>query len=179
MLLQILDDGRVTDSQGRTVDFKNTILIMTSNLGSSLILENISEDGTLDDSAKEGVRSLLRGHFRPEFLNRIDETVFFTPLTRAQIRQIIHLQMARLKERLAEKQLDVELTNAAEDRLMALGYDPVYGARPMKRLIQSQVETAIARTVIEGKATAGDKLIVDASAQDGFDILVEERALTT
>ncbi|HHT08160.1 MAG: ATP-dependent chaperone ClpB [Christensenellales bacterium] len=179
VLLQILDDGRVTDSQGRTVDFKNTILIMTSNLGSSLILENITDDGTLDDSAKEGVRSLLRGHFRPEFLNRIDETVFFTPLTRVQIRQIIHLQMARLKERLAEKQLDVELTNAAEDRLMALGYDPVYGARPMKRLIQSQVETAIARTVIEGKATAGDKLIVDASAQDGFDILVEERALTT
>ena len=179
VLLQILDDGRVTDSQGRTVDFKNTILIMTSNLGSSLILDNITDDGTLDDTAKEGVRSLLRGHFRPEFLNRIDETVFFTPLTRTQIRQIIHLQMARLKERLAEKQLDVELTNAAEDRLMALGYDPVFGARPMKRLIQSQVETNIARTVIEGKVSAGDKLIVDASEQNGFEILVEERAHTT
>ncbi|NLX83064.1 MAG: ATP-dependent chaperone ClpB [Clostridiales bacterium] len=178
VLLQILDDGRVTDSQGRTVDFKNTILIMTSNLGSSLILENISEDGKLGDGVKEGVRTLLRGHFRPEFLNRIDETVFFTTLTREQIRQIIGLQIARLKERLAEKELELELTIAAEDRLMALGYDPVYGARPMKRLIQSQVETSIARAVIEGKAAAGDKLVVDADTRDGFEILVKEKAAT-
>ena len=172
VLLQILDDGRVTDSQGRTVDFKNTILIMTSNLGSSLILENIAEDGSLNDGAKDGVRSLLRGHFRPEFLNRIDETVFFTPLTREQIREIIGLQIARLKERLSDKQLGLDITQAAEDRLMALGYDPVYGARPMKRLIQSQVETSIARSLIEGRANAGDTLVVDAGEREGFVIQV-------
>ena len=172
VLLQILDDGRVTDSQGRTVDFKNTILIMTSNLASSLILENIAEDGSLNDGARDGVRNLLRSHFRPEFLNRIDETVFFTPLTREQIREIIGLQMARLKERLSDKQLGLEITQAAEDRLMALGYDPVYGARPMKRLIQSQVETSIARSLIEGRASAGDTLVVDAGEREGFVIQV-------
>ena len=170
VLLQILDDGRITDSQGRTVDFKNTILIMTSNLGSALILDSISEDGVLEDSARNNVLSLLRGHFRPEFLNRIDETVLFTPLTRDQIRQIISLQLERLKDRLKDRQLSLELTQAALDRLMVLGYDPVYGARPMKRLIQSQVETAIARALIEGQAGHGDTLQVDAAEDGGFKV---------
>ena len=172
VLLQILDDGRVTDSQGRTVDFKNTILIMTSNLGSSLILEGISEEGALDEHTREQVRTLLRGHFRPEFLNRIDETVFFTPLTRDQIEQIIALQINRLRERLADKQLGLVLSTDAGERLMAQGYDPVYGARPMKRLIQSQIETRIARALIEGLAKPGDTLVVEADDNDSFKITV-------
>jgi len=178
VLLQILDEGRVTDSQGRTVDFKNTILIMTSNLGSALILDSIGEEGELDESVKDNVRSLLRGHFRPEFLNRIDETVFFTPLSRDQIRQIISLQLNRLRERLQDRQLGLVLSQAAEDRLMALGYDPFYGARPMKRLIQSQVETRIARALIEGRAAHGDTLLVDAGLDGEFVITVEAAGQT-
>ena len=170
VLLQILDDGRVTDSQGRTVDFKNTILIMTSNLGSSLILEGISDEGDLNEQARESVRALLRSHFRPEFLNRIDETVFFTPLTRAQVREIIGLQFNRLRERLRDKQLSLDLTDGAADRLMNLGYDPVYGARPMKRLIQSQIETRIARALIEGAASPGDTLRIEAAQDGSFEI---------
>src|SRR5690606_27145612 len=129
---------RITDSQGHPEDFKNTILIMNSNMITALILDSIREDGVLDDSARNNVLSLLRGHFRPDVLNRIDETVLFTPLTRDQIRQIISLQLERLKDRLKDRQLSLELTQTALDRLMVLGYDPVYGARPMKRLIQSQ-----------------------------------------
>ncbi len=170
ILLQILDDGRVTDSQGRTVDFTNAILIMTSNLGSDLILDGISEDGELSEQAKQGVTALLRSHFRPEFLNRIDETVFFTPLSREQIRRIIDLQLARLRERLKEKELDFTLTEAAIDRLMAQGYDPIYGARPMKRLLQSKIETLIARKLVSGDIEPGTTLIVDANQTDGFQI---------
>jgi len=176
VLLQILDDGRVTDSQGRTVDFKNTILIMTSNLGSAQILDSIGGDGELDQSVKDAVRAQLRGHFRPEFLNRIDETVFFTPLGRGQIRQIITLQLNRLRERLADRQLGLTITPAAEDRLMALGYDPVFGARPMKRLIQSQVETRIARALIEGRANHGDSLVVDVGTDSDFRVTVAQAA---
>ncbi len=170
VLLQILDDGRVTDSQGRTVDFKNTLLIMTSNLGSGDILEGISAEGELSAESRERVSALLRVHFRPEFLNRIDETVIFTPLTREQIRQIISLQLDRLRERLRDKQLTLELSPAAEDRLMELGYDPVYGARPMKRLIQSQVETGIARALIKGQAEPGDVVWIDAAADGSFEV---------
>ncbi len=170
ILLQILDDGRVTDSQGRTVDFTNAILIMTSNLGSDLILDGISEDGELSEQAKQGVTALLRSHFRPEFLNRIDETVFFTPLSREQIRRIIDLQLARLRERLKEKELDFTLTEAAIDRLMAQGYDPIYGARPMKRLLQSKIETLIARKLVSGDIEPGTTLVVDVNQTDGFQI---------
>ncbi len=170
ILLQILDDGRVTDSQGRTVDFTNAILIMTSNLGSDLILDGISEDSELSEQAKQGVTTLLRSHFRPEFLNRIDETVFFTPLSREQIRRIIDLQLARLRERLKEKELDFTLTEAAIDRLMAQGYDPIYGARPMKRLLQSKIETLIARKLVSGDIEPGTTLVVDVNQTDGFQI---------
>ncbi|MGI6670187.1 MAG: ATP-dependent chaperone ClpB [Christensenellales bacterium] len=170
ILLQILDDGRVTDSQGRTVDFTNAILIMTSNLGSDLILDGISEDSELSEQAKQGVTALLRSHFRPEFLNRIDETVFFTPLSREQIRRIIDLQLARLRERLKEKELDFTLTEAAINRLMAQGYDPIYGARPMKRLLQSKVETLIARKLVSGDIEPGTTLVVDVNQTDGFQI---------
>ena len=176
VLLQILDDGRVTDSQGRTVDFKNTILIMTSNLGSAQILEGITPEGSLSDSAKNGVSQMLKAHFRPEFLNRIDETVFFTPLTREQIRKIIGLQFRRLQDRLLDRQLALTLSPEAEDRLMEQGYDPVYGARPMKRLIQSQVETQVARALIEGRAAPGDSLEIRPQEGSGFAVEVTSGA---
>ena len=176
VLLQILDDGRVTDSQGRTVDFKNTILIMTSNLGSAHILEGITPEGNLSGSAKNAVSSMLKAHFRPEFLNRIDETVFFTPLTRAQIREIIGLQIKRLQDRLLGRQLSLTLSNEAIDRLMEQGYDPVYGARPMKRRIQSQIETQVARALIEGRAAPDDRLEIIPALGAGFDVRVASRA---
>ncbi|MBO4925460.1 MAG: AAA family ATPase, partial [Clostridia bacterium] len=168
ILLQILDDGRVTDSQGRTVDFRNTILIMTSNLGSSQILEGIDGEGNLNDAAKEAVRALLRSHFRPEFLNRIDDTVMFTPLTKGQVRSIVDLLLNRLRSRLKEKQLNLRLTDAAMDRLMELGYDPVYGARPMKRVLQSKVETLVARKLVSGDILPGQTILVDAGAAGEF-----------
>ena len=168
ILLQILDDGRVTDSQGRTVDFRNTILIMTSNLGSSQILDGIDENGVLSDAAKESVRGLLRSHFRPEFLNRIDDTVMFTPLSRSQVRSIVDLLLNRLKNRLKEKQLNLRLTDAAFDRLMDQGYDPVYGARPMKRVIQSKIETLVARKLIAGDILPGQTILVDAAPTGDF-----------
>ncbi len=175
ILLQILDDGRVTDSQGRTVDFRNTILIMTSNLGSSQILEGISEDGTLSDHARDQVSRLLKSQFKPEFLNRIDDTVFFTPLTRDQVASIASLQLDRLRARLKDRQLGLKLTGAAMDRLMLLGYDPVYGARPMKRAIQSKVETPVARALLRGDALPGQTLLVDAADNaDGFTVTAAE-----
>lgn len=170
VLLQILDDGRVTDSQGRTVDFKNTILIMTSNLGSSQILEGIDGEGFLTPGAKDRVQGLLRSHFKPEFLNRIDETVFFTPLQKHQVREIIFLLLKRLEGRLKAQDLGLYLTDEAVDRMMALGYDPVYGARPMKRLLQSKIETLVARTLVEGSVAAGSTLVIDADQSGGFKI---------
>jgi len=172
VLLQILDDGRVTDSQGRTVDFKNTVLIMTSNLGSPQILEGINEEGQLLESTKQRVSSLLRSHFKPEFLNRIDDTVFFTPLTRGQVRQIIGLLLRRLEKRLEEKDLHLQLSEAAIDRMMALGYDAVYGARPMKRLLQSRIETLVARTLVKGNVDSGSTLYVDTDISGGFAVSV-------
>ncbi len=170
ILLQILDDGRITDSQGRTVDFKNTLLIMTSNLGSSQILEGIDGEGFLTEGARERVQSLLRSHFKPEFLNRVDETVFFTPLQKYQIREIIYLLINRLKARLKAQELDLYLTDEAVDRMMDLGYDPVYGARPMKRLLQSKIETLVARTLVEGSVPTGSTLVVDVDQSGGFSV---------
>ena len=166
ILLQILDDGRVTDSQGRTVDFRNTILIMTSNLGSSQILEGIDENGRLSDAAKASVQKLLKTQFRPEFLNRIDDTVMFTPLTRAQVRSIVDLLLERLRGRLKDKQLSLRLTDAAFDKLMDLGYDPIYGARPMKRVLQSRIETMVARKLIAGDILPGQTILIDVSGDD-------------
>jgi len=165
VLLQILDDGRVTDSQGRTVDFKNTILIMTSNLGSQDILEGMDEDGRLSDDVKARVQQLLRRTFRPEFLNRIDDTVMFTALSREQVREIADLLLMKLRARLGDKQLTLEMTEAATALLLEMGYDPLYGARPMKRLIQSRLETLCARRIIAGDLHAGSVITVD--AQDG------------
>ena len=147
VLLQVLDDGRITDSQGRTVDFKNTIIILTSNLGSDLILDGIGENGEISEEARDGVTQLLRRSFRPEFLNRLDEIVFYKPLTKENIRGIVDLLVAGLQKRMAQRQLTVTLTDAAKDYLIAKGYDPIYGARPLKRLIQTEVETLLARWI--------------------------------
>ena len=165
ILLQILDDGRLTDSQGRTVDFRNTVLIMTSNLGSDRILESIEEDGSIPESTREQVKQLLRSQFRPEFLNRIDDTVIFSPLSREQVKNITSLLLERLRGRLRDKQITLSLTPEAEDLLMDHGFDPIYGARPMKRVIQSEIETLAARELIRGTVKAGEKLLID--ARDG------------
>ena len=164
ILLQILDDGRVTDSQGRTVDFKNTILIMTSNLGSEEILEGINQNGELSQEAKDRVTQLLRRTFKPEFLNRIDDTVMFTPLSRDQVQKIAELLLGHLKDRLADRQVELNLTDAAMELLLEQGYDPTYGARPMKRLIQSKLETLCARAMVAGNVHDG-RLTID--ARDG------------
>ena len=161
ILLQILDDGRVTDSQGRTVDFKNTIIILTSNLGSDYILDGIDENGVISDDAREQVNRVLKGHFRPEFLNRLDEIVFYKPLTKKEIYPIIDLMLGDLRNRLKSRQLDVAVTDAAKDYIVKEGYDPIYGARPLKRFIQRRLETMIARTIIGGDIEPYSVLKVD------------------
>ena len=161
VLLQVLDDGRITDSQGRTVDFKNTIIILTSNLGSSVLLDGIGADGEIREDAKQQVHELLRRSFRPEFLNRLDEIVFYKPLTKENITGIIDLLIQALSKRLEDKQLSVELTDAAKQYVIDNGYDPVYGARPLKRFLQRNVETLLGRTIIAGDLSEGTKLVVD------------------
>ncbi|HIV67301.1 MAG TPA: AAA family ATPase, partial [Candidatus Butyricicoccus stercorigallinarum] len=153
--------GRITDSQGRTVDFKNTILILTSNLGSSALLEGIDARGEISDEAREQVNALLRRSFRPEFLNRLDEIVFYKPLTRENITAIIDLLLDALDKRLADRQLSVRLTDAAKRYVIDNGYDPVYGARPLKRFLQRNVETLLGREIIAGDLSAGTTLQVD------------------
>ncbi len=165
VLLQVLDDGRITDSQGRTVDFKNTVIILTSNLGSEYILDGIDENGTIREEVREQVNGLLKHSFRPEFLNRLDEIVFYKPLTKPEITSIVELMVADLRQRLSDKQLDLELTEAAMQYIIDTGYDPVYGARPLRRLLQSKVETLLARKMIETDLQPGTKLTVD--YQDG------------
>ena len=165
ILLQVLDDGRITDSQGHTVDFKNTIIILTSNLGSSTILEGIDEKGRLREDARLQVEKLLKAQFRPEFLNRLDEIVFYTPLTREQIGGILKLMLRELSGRLADRHICVELTDAAREYVIDNGYDPVYGARPLKRFIQRAVETPIARLLIAEDVPEGSEIVVD--VEDG------------
>ena len=161
ILLQVLDDGRITDSQGRTVDFKNTIIILTSNLGSSLILDGITENNEISPDAKSQVEQLLKSQFRPEFLNRLDEIVFYKPLAKSEIGSIVDLMIKDLSRRLEDKRLEVTVTEAAKDFIIENGYDPVYGARPLKRFIQSKVETLIARAIIADRLKEGDKLTID------------------
>lgn len=160
ILLQVLDDGRITDSQGRTVDFKNTIIILTSNLGSSALLEGIGTDGEITEAAKTQVEELLKHSFRPEFLNRLDEIVFYKPLTREDITQIVDLQLNSLNRRLQDKQLTCEVTTEAKAFIVENGYDPVYGARPLKRFVQRHVETLIAKTILSRDLNVGDTLLV-------------------
>ena len=148
ILLQILDDGRITDSQGRTVDFKNTIIILTSNLGSQYLLDGIGEDGEISESARQSVQAELRMSFRPEFLNRLDETIFFKPLTKENLSHIIDILVSNLRARLADKTLKLDITDEAKSLIIEQGFDPVFGARPLKRYLQSRVETLIARKIL-------------------------------
>ena len=161
VLLQVLDDGRITDSQGRTVDFKNTILIMTSNIGSSYLLDGIDENGEIKEEAQKEVMDDLRGHFRPEFLNRLDEIIMFKPLTKDNIGSIVDLMVKELNDRLADQELSLELTDAARKDVIDNGYDPVYGARPLKRYLQKYVETLTARKILSGEVHTGDTLVLD------------------
>ena len=161
VLLQVLDDGRITDSQGRTVDFKNTILIMTSNIGSPYLLDGIDEKGDIKPEAQEQVMGDLRGHFRPEFLNRLDEIIMFKPLTKNNIGKIVDLMVRELGDRLADQELSLELTDAAKQMVVDNGYDPVYGARPLKRYLQNYVETLTAKKILSGDVHAGDTIVLD------------------
>ncbi len=166
VLLQVLDDGRITDSQGRTVDFKNTILIMTSNIGSTYLLDGIDEKGEIKEETEEMVMSDLRNHFRPEFLNRLDEIILFKPLTKDNIGKIVELLVKDLNKRLSDQELSLELTEAAKTRVIDNGYDPVYGARPLKRYLQKYVETLAAREILSGNIHAGDTIVLDVQGED-------------
>ena len=170
VLLQVLDDGRITDSQGRTVDFKNTVIVMTSNLGSSYILEGI-KDGRITEEARAQVNLLLKQSFRPEFLNRIDDIVFYKPLDKEEIFKITDLMLEDIRKRLKERRLDVKLTDRAKNYLAETGYDPQYGARPLKRLLSSKLETLLARKIIEGDPAPDTVFTVD---YDGENLTVSE-----
>jgi ATP-dependent Clp protease ATP-binding subunit ClpB len=161
VLLQILDDGRATDAQGRTVDFKNTVVIMTSNIGSQHLIEGVDREGELTAGAREAVLRDMRQHFRPEFLNRVDEIVLFKPLKRDEIERIVTLLTAKLGERLAEHDVRLEVTDAAREFIAQAGYDPIYGARPLRRWLQTHLETRIGRALVAGEAGAGATVSVD------------------
>jgi ATP-dependent Clp protease ATP-binding subunit ClpB len=162
VMLQLLDDGRLTDGKGRTVDFKNTVVIMTSNLGSAFLIERAAADGAVDEGTRRQVMDALREHFRPEFLNRIDEIIFFHALGREHMKQFIDIQIGGLTRRLEERKIHVSLTDAAKDQLVRDGYDPAYGARPLKRSIQRRVLDPLALRVLEGDFREGDTVVVDA-----------------
>jgi ATP-dependent Clp protease ATP-binding subunit ClpB len=164
VLLQIFDDGRLTDGQGRTVDFKNTVIILTSNIGSHYLLEGIDKSGELGETAKNQVMGELRQHFRPEFLNRVDDIVLFKPLTLSEVEQIVGLLTEDLSKRLAERQIKIEISDAARHFIAESGYDPVYGARPLRRYIQRELETRIGRALIAGDVADGATLNVDLDA---------------
>ena len=161
VLLQVLDDGRITDSQGRTVDFKNTILIMTSNIGSGYLLDGIDGNGEIRPAAEAAVMEELRAHFRPEFLNRLDETILFKPLTKENIGGIVNLMLADVNDRLNERELTIVLTDRAKAFVVDRGYDPVYGARPLKRFLQKHVETLAARLILADQVRTGDTIVID------------------
>jgi ATP-dependent Clp protease ATP-binding subunit ClpB len=173
IFLQILDDGRLTDSQGRTVDFRNTILIMTSNIGSPHLLEGVTDSGEISESARTRVEMELKAHFRPEFLNRVDEVVMFKPLKREEIRRIVELLVQRLRERLKEREVGVELSVAALDKVVAEGYDPVYGARPLKSYLQKIIETRLARMVLAGEIPDHSHVMIDVDDGGQWRIQVE------
>jgi ATP-dependent Clp protease ATP-binding subunit ClpB len=171
-LLQILDDGRLTDAQGRTVDFRNTVVIMTSNIGSLHLLEGLTGSAEIPEETRALVMGELRAHFRPEFLNRVDEIVLFKPLTLEEIERIVDLQIEDVRRRLAHRRLDVELTEPARQLIAREGYDPVYGARPLRRFIQREVETRVGRALLSGEILDGAKIALDA---DGDELVVRWR----
>ncbi|MBR3053947.1 MAG: AAA family ATPase, partial [Firmicutes bacterium] len=160
VLLQLLDDGRLTDNQGRTVDFKNTIVIMTSNIGSRELIEGIDSEGRISEDVKERVTGMLGSYFRPEFLNRVDDIIVFTPLTLDQIKKIIEIQIGHLAARLAERNISIELTEEGKERIARDSYDPDYGARPIKRYIQKHIENELAAMLIRGEVSDGDTVVI-------------------
>ena len=166
VLLQILDDGRVTDSQGRTVDFKNTVIIMTSNIGSFSLLEGITSLGEIRESTRLEVMKELRKHFRPEFLNRLDEVVLFKPLTREEIKQIVDIQLGEVGARLKDRDISLEITDLAKEYIAKVAYDPVYGARPLKRYLQRELETRVAKALISDEATGGCIILIDSDGSN-------------
>ena len=168
ILLQVLDDGRITDSQGRTVDFKNTIIILTSNLGSEYILEGIEKDGTISQDAKDKVNILLKKSFRPEFLNRLDEIVFYKPLMKQEVSKILELLIKDLEKRLEDKRITIELTQSAKDYLIDNGYDEVYGARPLKRFVQKKLETLIAKKILAQEILPNTTVKIDRNQEGLF-----------
>ncbi|MGZ4393599.1 MAG: AAA family ATPase, partial [Gaiellaceae bacterium] len=173
-LLQVLDDGRLTDAQGRTVDFRNTVVIMTSNIGSPYLLEGVTPDGEIDQEARGRVMAELREHFRPEFLNRVDEIVLFKPLRREEIERIVGLQLEDVRQRLADRRIELMLTDGARHLIAEHGYDPVFGARPLRRYIQREVETRIARALLAGEIRDGARVVLDAGA-DGLELRLERQ----
>jgi ATP-dependent Clp protease ATP-binding subunit ClpB len=166
VLLQVLDDGRITDSTGKTVDFKNTIIIMTSNIGSQYLLEGIDEQGNIRKGAEDMAMNDLRAHFRPEFLNRLDEIILFKPLTKENISNIVTLLIADTNKRLEDREIKVELTDSAKSFVVEHGYDPVYGARPLKRYLQKYVETLAARIILRDQVRAGNTIVIDTSEDE-------------
>ncbi|MGN1096488.1 MAG: AAA family ATPase, partial [Christensenellales bacterium] len=168
ILLQVLDDGRITDSQGRTVDFKNTVIILTSNLGSNLILDSISKNGKVDDETKNAIDAMLKQQFRPEFLNRLDEIVLFTPLSKDEIKNIVNLMLDKLSKRLSGQNLNLVVTDKAKDKIVEGGYDVNFGARPLKRYIQTNIENMLARKILEGNLDDGATLTVDVDGDNFF-----------
>lgn len=166
ILLQVLDDGRLTDNQGRTVDFKNTVIIMTSNIGSQDLIEGMGSDGTITDEARKDVSDQLKAHFRPEFLNRVDEIVLFTPLQKDEIKRIIDVSVAEISMRLEERNITIALTDKAKDQILEEAYTVQYGARPVKRYIQNHIETKLSRALIAGTIMDGDHVMVDYDGED-------------
>ena len=167
ILLQLLDDGRLTDNQGRTVDFKNTLIIMTSNIGSPYLIENIKADGTIDEDVREQVIEEMKRHFRPEFINRIDDIVVFSPLTEAEIGKIIDISIKDIQTKLAEKNITLKLTEGSKARIVKEAYSPIYGARPVKRYLQKYIETEIARKIISGEIKPGEEVVIDEKTHFG------------
>jgi ATP-dependent Clp protease ATP-binding subunit ClpB len=185
ILLQVLDDGRLTDAQGRTVNFRNTVIIMTSNIGSQYLLDSVTADGQLKPEARDLVLGELRSHFRPEFLNRVDDIVLFSPLTPAQIEHIVELMLTDLRKRLAERNIELEVSEEARRFIARQGYDPVYGARPLRRFIAKEVETRVARALLRAGAlegetirvtVEGDQLVVAVQAPAGAQAEAQEGA---
>ena len=172
ILLQVLDDGRLTDGHGRTVDFRNTVIVMTSNLGSQVIQEMAGEENY--EAMKASVMEIVSGHFRPEFINRVDEVVVFHPLAREQIRAITGIQVAYLRQRLQDREMDLELSEAALDKLGEAGFDPVYGARPLKRAIQHSIENRLAQEILAGHFQPGDTIVVD---EEGGELVFQKKSL--
>ena len=176
-MLQILDDGRLTDGQGRTVNFKNSVVIMTSNIGSHVILGyRGGADAEAYESMKREVLEALRQHFRPEFLNRVDEIVVFHALTREELKKIVNIQLGQLRQRLADRKIEIELTDRAQEHFANAGYDPVYGARPLKRLLQKEIETVLGRKILAGEVPDGSRVIVD---YDGHALTISATAPAT